>query len=65
MPSRNVIKIDISDTYYHIYARGHGKMDIYRDYEDYRVFLNLFKRYMGRKMLSNIITTLYAKLLYK
>lgn len=50
MPSRNVIKIDIPNTYYHIYARGHGKMDIFRDDEDYRVFLNLIKRYLGRKI---------------
>ena len=50
MPSRNVVKIDIPNTYYHIYARGHGKMNIYRDDEDYRVFLNLVKRYLGRKI---------------
>ncbi len=47
MPSRNVVKNDVSSTFYHVYARGHGKMDIYRDNEDYRVFLNLLKRYLG------------------
>ncbi len=47
MPSRNVVKIDIENTYYHVYARGHDKMDIYRDDEDFRVYLNLLKRYLG------------------
>lgn len=50
MPCRNVVKIDMPNTYYHVYARGHGKMNIYRDDEDYRVFLNLIKRYLGRKI---------------
>ncbi len=47
MPSRNVIKKDVSNTFYHIYARGHGKKAIYLDDEDYRVFLNLLKRYLS------------------
>ena len=53
MPSRNVVKIDMPNAYYHAYARGHGKMNIYRDDEDYRVFLNLVKRYLGRKIQKN------------
>lgn len=59
MPSRNVIKIDIPNTYYHIYARGHSKVDIYRDDEDYRVFLNLIKRYLGRRTQKNSCGRLY------
>lgn len=47
MPSRNVIKTDIEQTYYHIYARGHGRLPIFKDDEDYRVFLNLMKRYLS------------------
>lgn len=35
MPSRNVIKIDVSDSYYHIYARGHGRQVILREEDDY------------------------------
>lgn len=46
MPSRNIVRNDAADSYYHVYARGHGKIDIFRDDEDYRVFLNLFKRYL-------------------
>lgn len=47
MPSRNVVKIDIPNTFYHIYARGHNKNVIFRDDDDYRVFLNLLKRYLN------------------
>jgi putative transposase len=47
MPSRNVVKADIPNTFYHVYARGHGKMEIYQDDNDYRVFLNLIKRYLN------------------
>ncbi|MEI6228408.1 MAG: transposase [Candidatus Saccharibacteria bacterium] len=47
MPSRNIDKIDINDSYYHVYARGRGKQPIFQDDEDYRVFLNLFKRYLS------------------
>jgi len=50
MPSRNVVKIDIPNTFYHVYARGHGRISIYRDNEDYRVFLNLIKRYLNNKV---------------
>lgn len=49
MPSRNILKIDIPNTYYHVYARGNSKMAIYLDQEDYGVFLNLFKRYLSKK----------------
>lgn len=47
MPSRNIIKIDVPHSYYHVYARGHGRQAIFREDEDYRVFLNLFKRHLS------------------
>jgi putative transposase len=47
MPSRNVIKIDVEQSYYHVYARGHGRQQIFKDDEDYRVFLNLLKRHLS------------------
>lgn len=47
MPSRNVLKVNLPDTYYHVYARGRGKQNIYHDDEDYRTFLNLFKRHLS------------------
>ena len=53
MPSRNVVKIDIPNTYYHIYVRGHGRMAIFRDDYDYRAFLNLLKRYLHNKSTND------------
>lgn len=47
MPSRNVIKIDVPESYYHVYARGASRKEIFLDNEDYAVFLNLLKRYLS------------------
>lgn len=49
MPSRNIIKIDVEEGYYHVYARGVNKQTIFHDDEDYQVFLNLFKRYLSHE----------------
>lgn len=49
MPSRHVVKPDVADSYYHVYARGRGKQKIFHDDEDHRVFLNLFKRHLSEK----------------
>jgi putative transposase len=53
MPSRNVIKVDVSDSYYHIYARGHGRQAIFREEDDYWVFLNLFKRHLSLEAVND------------
>jgi len=47
MPSRNVIKIDIADSYYHVYARGASRKPIFLDDADYAYFLSLFERYLA------------------
>lgn len=47
MPSRHVLKIDIAHSYYHVYARGHGRKKLFRDEEDFTVFINLFARYLS------------------
>jgi len=47
MPCKNVVKNNVSDSYYHIYARGHARQKIFRDDDDFRFFLNLFKRYLS------------------
>lgn len=47
MPSKNVLKIDIPETYYHVYARGGSKLPIFLSEDDYAVFLNLLKRYLS------------------
>ncbi len=40
MASKNSIKSDIKDGFYHIYNRGVGKMDIFKDEMDFGVFLS-------------------------
>jgi putative transposase len=49
MPSKNSIKQFTADGYYHIYNRGVAKSQIFLDDEDYAVFLNLLKRYLGKE----------------
>lgn len=49
MPGRNIDKTYLEDSFYHVYGRGHSKGVIYRDDEDYAVFLNLFKRYLSNE----------------
>lgn len=43
MPSKNTIKKYAPDSFYHIYNRGVAKQKIYRDDQDYQVFLSLLK----------------------
>ncbi|MGH7237394.1 MAG: hypothetical protein ACREGF_02565, partial [Candidatus Saccharimonadales bacterium] len=50
MPSRNVLKIDTAETYYHVYARGASRQAIFLDNDDYAVLLNLYKRYLSKKV---------------
>lgn len=47
MPSRNIYKDYIAESYYHIYNRGIDKQDIFKDEDDYIVFLGLLKRYLS------------------
>ena len=46
MPSRNVIKIYVDHTYYHIYNRGVEKRQIFLDKQDYTAFLGCLKLYL-------------------
>lgn len=47
MPSRNVLKLDILDSYYHLYARGGSRGKVFADHEDYEQFIVLLKRYLS------------------
>jgi putative transposase len=62
MPSRNVAKIDIPESYYHIYARGHSRQVIFRDDEDHRVFLNVFKRHLFKDEVTDNLGRPYVHL---
>ena len=48
MPQRNTVKEYAPESYYHVYNRGVNKADIFLDEQDYTVFLNLIKRYLGK-----------------
>lgn len=62
MPSRNVLKIDIPDSYYHIYARGASRQDIFLEPSDYSVFLELFRRYLSAEEMKDSAGMPYVKL---
>lgn len=49
MPSRNVIKQDAPETFYHVYARGINRQRIFKEAADYEKFLKLFERYLSLK----------------
>jgi len=49
MPSPNVYKVDIAETFYHVYARGASKQKIFIESSDYYYFLGLFQRYLSLK----------------
>lgn len=49
MPSRNVQKPDVADSYYHVYARGASKQPIFLEPADYDYFISLFSRYLSSK----------------
>lgn len=47
MPGRNIYKDYLAESYYHIYNRGVNKGLIFRDKQDFVMFLDLLKRYLG------------------
>lgn len=49
MPSRNVIRVDIADSFYHVYARGVSQQAIFLDDKDHKVFLTMFKRHLSNE----------------
>jgi len=47
VPARNVIKQYLESGYYHVYNRGVAKNLIFRDDQDYSVFLSYLKEYLS------------------
>lgn len=47
------------ESYYHIYNRGVNKRKIFLDGQDYRVFLNLLKRYLSKEEIKDTKGRLY------
>lgn len=46
MPSRNILKNYVPDTYYHLYTRGVNKRVIFKGDQDYSMFLRYLKLYL-------------------
>lgn len=53
MPSRNTARQDIPNNYYHVYARGASKTDIFLEPKDKDFFLYLFSRHLDLKPITN------------
>lgn len=53
MPSKNIIKYDIPDGYYHVYFRGGNRSRIFREDADYEKMFSLFARYLSLKETKN------------
>lgn len=49
MPAKNTVRTFYADSYYHVYNRGVNRQPTFVDDDDYRVFLNLLKRYLSEK----------------
>ena len=62
MPSRNVLKIDIPDSYYHIYSRGASRQPVFLDESDYEYFLTLLRRYLSEEDFRSKAGLSYIKL---
>lgn len=62
MPSRNVLKVDIPQSFYHIYARGASRQSIFREPSDHFVFIELFRRYLSDEEIKDSAGIPYVKL---
>lgn len=58
MPSKNRTKQYIEDSYYHIYNRGVEKRLIFKDEQDYSIFLKYFKEYLLPKNEKDLMDQL-------
>src|SRR3990167_7017632 len=59
MPGRNIYKDYVAESYYHIYNRGVDAQVVFRDEQDFRVFLALLKRYLGADEGKNSAGNIY------
>jgi putative transposase len=53
VPSRNILKQDSPESYYHVYFRGGNRSRIFRDATDYEKMLQLFARYLSLLEVKN------------
>jgi putative transposase len=62
MAGRNITRIDIEQSYYHVYARGVNAQNIFREPADYTYFLYAMRRYLAEKEMLNSAGIPYDKL---
>lgn len=65
MPGRNIIREDLAENYYHVYARGVNKQQLFLDDADFNHFIAILQRYLspsdpGRYNTLSDITQLMA-----
>lgn len=48
-----MLKYDIAESFYHVYARGASRQKIFHHADDFAVFLNLFKRYLSQEPVTD------------
>lgn len=54
--------MDLAESYYHVYARGNSRQEIFLEDDDYLYFLNLFRRYLSDEEVKNSAGIPYEKL---
>jgi REP element-mobilizing transposase RayT len=52
MPSRNIVRLNAPESYYHVYARGASKETIFNDRMDKEYFLYLLSRHLSLKPVT-------------
>lgn len=55
MPARNSLKIQLPNTFYHVYNRGVEKRKIFLDQQDFSVFLSYLKIYLEPKNKDELL----------
>lgn len=50
MPARNLQKTYAAECFYHLYNRGVAKQKIFKEEEDFKVFLQLLKRHLSKEI---------------
>jgi putative transposase len=62
MASRNTLKVDVEESYYHVYARGVNKELLFRDAADFERFIFLLRAFLSSEVLKNSAGIPYEKL---
>ena len=52
MPSKNTVREDVDNSFYHVYGRGSLGRVIFKTDEDKKTFLGYLKRYLGVKTIA-------------